>query len=154
MWILADLQYCFVQWELNSENIIQWQEINSWGVLQEEIRIQDKKVIFFWNRSRGSQKDVVYLGWPIAPSYMSPKCWRGGLWGLSQWVQLCTWKVWRSKSIFNLWIEVTKKIILKYQNNSSPLHTCHPFPLNVANPTVIKCLSCATFPCKLWLYLT
>ncbi len=51
--------------------------------------------------SRKSQRDVFYLGWPIAPSYMSPNAgeWRG----LSQWIQLCTWspnKQWRSNSIF------------------------------------------------------
>ncbi len=57
---------------------------------------------------RGLQTDVVYLGWPIAPSYMSPNAGEGGgeLRSLSQWVQLCTWspnKLWRSNSIFNLW---------------------------------------------------
>ncbi len=60
---------------------------------------------------RGSQRDVVYLGWPIAPSYMSPNA--GGGWelrGLSQWVQLFTWspnKLWRStsNSIFSLWLK-------------------------------------------------
>ncbi len=41
---------------------------------------------------RGSQRDVVYLGWPIAPSYMSPNAGGGGeLRGLRQWEQLCTW---------------------------------------------------------------
>jgi hypothetical protein len=40
---------------------------------------------------RGSQRDVVYLSsWPIAPLYMSPN------------------KVWRSNSIFNLWLDVRK----------------------------------------------
>ncbi len=57
--------------------------------------------------SQRSQRDVDYLGWPIAPSYMSPNAGRGGggLRGLS-WVQLCTRspnKLWRSNSIFNLW---------------------------------------------------
>ncbi len=45
-------------------------------------------------RSRGSQRDVVYLGWPIAPSYMSPNAGEGD----GGWVQLCTWrpnKLWR-----------------------------------------------------------
>ncbi len=55
----------------------------------------------------GSQRDVVYLGWPIAPSYRSPKArWWAGLRALSQWVQLCTWspnKLRRSNLIFNLW---------------------------------------------------
>ncbi len=38
---------------------------------------------------RGLQRDVVYLGWPIAPSYMSPNVGGGGEFrGLSQfWVQ-------------------------------------------------------------------
>ncbi len=39
---------------------------------------------------RRSQRDVVYFGWLIAPSYKSPNE-GGGLRGLSQWVQLCTW---------------------------------------------------------------
>ncbi len=49
-----------------------------------------------------TKRDVVYLGWPIAPSNMSQNA--GGR-GLSQWVQLCTWspnKLWRYYSIFNL----------------------------------------------------
>ncbi len=49
------------------------------------------------------QRDVVYLGWPIAPSYMSPNAGRGGELRGSQ---LCTWspnKFWRSNSIFNLY---------------------------------------------------
>ncbi len=29
-------------------------------------------------RPRGSQRDVVYLGWPMAPSYMSPNAGAGG----------------------------------------------------------------------------
>jgi hypothetical protein len=41
--------------------------------------------------NRGLQRDVVYLGWPIASSYMSPNAKRGGeLRGLKQWVQLYT----------------------------------------------------------------
>ncbi len=40
---------------------------------------------------RGLLRDVVYLGWPIAPSYASPNAGGGGeLRGLSQWVQLYT----------------------------------------------------------------
>jgi hypothetical protein len=51
--------------------------------------------------SGGSQRDVVYLGWPMGPSYMSiiggvgvgvgVGGIGGGLRGLSKWVQLCTW---------------------------------------------------------------
>jgi hypothetical protein len=41
--------------------------------------------------NQGLQSDVVCLGWPIAPSYMSPNAGRGGeLRGLSQWVKLYT----------------------------------------------------------------
>ncbi len=59
------------------------------------------------SQPRESQRDVVYLGWPIAPSYMSPNAGGGGgeLRGLSQWVQPGTWspnKLWRSNSIFDL----------------------------------------------------
>jgi hypothetical protein len=32
---------------------------------------------------RGSQRDVVLLGWPIAPSYMEPKCGGGEGWVVS-----------------------------------------------------------------------
>jgi hypothetical protein len=41
---------------------------------------------------RGLQRDVVYLGWPIGPSYLSPNAGGGGgeFRGLSQWVQLYT----------------------------------------------------------------
>ncbi len=40
---------------------------------------------------RGLQRDVVYLGWPIALLYLSPNAGgRGYLRGLSQWVQLYT----------------------------------------------------------------
>ncbi len=31
-----------------------------------------------WVLARGSQRDVFYLGWPIAPSYMSPNAREGG----------------------------------------------------------------------------
>ncbi len=31
------------------------------------------RILFAWDYTRGSHRDVVYLGWPIAPSYMSPR---------------------------------------------------------------------------------
>ncbi len=38
-------------------------------------------------KAKGLQRYVVYLGWPIAPSYMSPNAgWGGQLQGLSHWV--------------------------------------------------------------------
>ncbi len=47
--------------------------------------------ILMWIRISGLQRDVVYLGWPIALIY-EPKCGGGAgeLRGLSQWVQLYT----------------------------------------------------------------
>ncbi len=54
--------------------------------------VSDKTYIAMSVLVRGLQRDVVYLGWPIAPSYMSPNAeGEGGeLQGLSQWVQLYT----------------------------------------------------------------
>ncbi len=52
---------------------------------------------------RGSKRDVVYLGWLIAPLYWGLG---GGGGGLGGTYQLCTWslnQLWRSNSIFNLW---------------------------------------------------
>ncbi len=40
--------------------------------------------------SRGLQKDVVYLGWPIAPSYMRPNAGGGGSCGVSANEYSCT----------------------------------------------------------------
>jgi len=65
--------------------------------------------LFLRRLVRGLQRDVVYLGWPIAPSHVSPNAGDGGrvLRGLSQWVQLCTWgpnKLQRFNSKFNLWV--------------------------------------------------
>ncbi len=55
-------------------------------------------------------KGVVYLCWPIAPSYTSPNTGGGGGCGVSANEYSCahnvTWspnKLWRSTSIFNLW---------------------------------------------------
>ncbi len=58
--------------------------------------------------TRGLQRDVVYLGWPMAPSYMyEPKCGGSGeLRGLSQWVQLYT----GPNSKFNLCLPHPKKL--------------------------------------------
>ncbi len=73
-------------------------------------RKHDRKVVFVM--LRGLQRDVVYLCWPIAPSYMSPNA--GGSWGelrgLSQWVQLYTGAQinfrdltsWRHRCLFHL----------------------------------------------------
>ena len=61
----------------------------------------------FYIDARGLQRDVVYLGWPIAPSSISPKGgWRGGCAGsqpMSTAVHRSPNKLWRSNSIYNLW---------------------------------------------------
>jgi hypothetical protein len=63
------------------------------------------------DRPRGFQRDVVYLCWPIAPSYTSPNAggWVGGLRGLSQWVQLCTSRhvTWSPNKLGNLPLYLT-----------------------------------------------
>ncbi len=64
---------------------------------------------------RGLRRDVLYLGWPIAPFYVSPNAGGGELRDLSQWVQLYTRspnKLWRSISIFDLCIQCLSKIVL------------------------------------------
>ncbi len=70
-----------------------------------------------WPRGRGTggggvdTKQVVYLGWPMAPSYMSPNAgWVGELrrsQPMSTAVHRSPNKLWRSNSIFNLWYTVS-----------------------------------------------
>ncbi len=64
-------------------------------------------LLSFVSSTGGLQRDVVYLRWPIEPSFMSPNAGGGGeLRGLIQWLRLYTWspnKLWRSDSIFYLW---------------------------------------------------
>jgi hypothetical protein len=66
---------------------------------------------------RGLQRDVVYLGWPIAPSYMSPNAGGGReLRGFSQWVHLFTRsrnRLWRSNTILNLYMPYKKKCLFE-----------------------------------------
>ncbi len=54
--------------------------------------ISGTTIISIWLDGKGLQRDVVYLGRPIAHSYMSPNG-EGGVRcfsGFSQWIQLCT----------------------------------------------------------------
>ncbi len=60
--------------------------------------------------TRGSQRDVVYLGWPIATLVTEPKWGAWGRCGVSAneycWAHHVTWspnKLWRSNSVFNPW---------------------------------------------------
>ncbi len=66
---------------------------------------------------RGSQRDVVYLCWPIKPSYMSPNAGeRGGGFDVSDWVQF-----WRSNFIFKLQYErLQARCILQQHANLLP----------------------------------
>jgi hypothetical protein len=51
----------------------------------------NRKIFQRMQWTRGLPRDVVYLRWPIAPSYMRPNAGGGGeLQCLSQWVQLYT----------------------------------------------------------------
>ncbi len=75
-------------------------------------------IIFFWSLyyhrfwgsvgRRGLQGDVIYLGWPIASSYMSPNpgggWWVSGAQPMSTAVYRSPNKLWRSFSRFNLWL--------------------------------------------------
>jgi hypothetical protein len=70
---------------------------------------------------RGLQRDVVYRGWPIAPSYMSPNA--GGVGGVAGFQPMSTAvhrspnKLWRSNSIFNLWLCCRKLATLEADAN-------------------------------------
>ncbi len=75
------------------------------------VRAEETSERFLFQPGR-SLRDVVCLGWPIVPAYMSPNTGGEGvvLRGLSHWVQLCTWspnKLLRSYLIFNLWLVPT-----------------------------------------------
>ncbi len=67
---------------------------------------------------KGSERDVVYLSWPIAPSYMSPNAGGGEDPANEYSCVVCTWspkKLWRSNSIFNLCLEYrTERKLAKY----------------------------------------
>ncbi len=92
---------------------------NLWTLLS---RVVKKPSSHLWNVARGSHSDHVYLGWPVSPSYMSPNAggWgERGLRGLSLWVQLYTRspnKLWRSYSIFNLWMLLSRRNHSRGQN--------------------------------------
>ncbi len=98
--------------------------------------------------SRELQRDVVYLGWPIAPSNMNINGGEGGLRGLSQWVHLYTRspnKLWRSNSIlFNLCFSLIQKCcqplgILWWRNRDGRTH------LYLEDKCMAKSVSSMTF---------
>jgi hypothetical protein len=61
---------------------------------------------------RGLQRDVVNLGWPLAPSYVSQNAGGGGWAAMSIAVHRGTSKLWRSNSIFNLWVRLSRSILV------------------------------------------
>ncbi len=83
-----------------------------------ERKVENKCFYRLRKLPRGLQRDVVYLGWPLAASHMIQKAGGGEeLQGLSQpmsaAVQRRPNKLWRSNSIFNLWSYQT------YQNRGA-----------------------------------
>ncbi len=64
---------------------------------------------------RGLQRDVVYLGWPIASSYMSPNAGSGtgvaGFQPMRRSPHRSLNKLCRSNSIFNLWNTLTRNAL-------------------------------------------
>ncbi len=65
--------------------------------------------------TRGLHRDVFYLGWPIAPSYMSQNAGGGGVAGsqlMSTAVHRSPNKLWRSNSIFKLWVTPSPRFTL------------------------------------------
>ncbi len=67
-----------------------------------------------WLQTGGLQRDVVFLCWPIAPSYMSPSARGGGVAGsqpISTAVHRSPNKLWRSNSIFNLWLQRIRVLV-------------------------------------------
>jgi hypothetical protein len=65
-----------------------------------------EKTDFGFILTRGSQRDVVYICWPIAASYTSPICGGGGLRGLSQWVQLYTSRDMEPKETLEIYLHI------------------------------------------------
>jgi hypothetical protein len=86
-----------------------------------------------------------------------PRMWaqmRGGwFWGLSQWVQLCTWsqnKLWRSNFIFNVWLypceweerrQLVQILLLLCTKPAAVCSKCHPQGADPPPPSATKTCS-------------
>ncbi len=72
-----------------------------------------------WPAGLCKSGDVVYIGWPISPSYMSPNAGGGGELRGSQPVSTAVYRSpnihWRSDSIFNLWCTRCSGTGLRYR---------------------------------------
>ncbi len=91
-------------------------------------------------KNRGLQRDIVCLGWPIAPSYMSPNAGGGGVAGpqpMSIAVYRSPNKLWRSKSIFNLWDPVSDlaRLFMIRPENLDPDSPCLTYINEYWQPT-------------------
>ncbi len=52
-----------------------------WGIIDYDVRLSWGiycLLVWFLTGSKGLKRDIFYLGWPIAPSYMSPNAGGGG----------------------------------------------------------------------------
>ncbi len=67
------------RWTSRSYSDLQQREI-----FAKQIVMRIKQTLHQRFKSRGLQRDVVYLGWPIAPSYMSPNAGEGGGGGVAE----------------------------------------------------------------------
>ncbi len=74
-------------------------------VIQREEEADIEMLDLTMGQTRGLQRDVVYLGWPMAPSYMSPNAREWGSCGFKA-VHRSPNNFWRSNSIFNIWVRV------------------------------------------------
>ncbi len=84
----------------------------------------------------GVHKEMSRLSWLTNSALVALR-------GLSQWVQLCTWssnKLWRSNSIFDLWL-----ILRVSAKKTSPIPYLHNFfytsqsrPLPIAAPDILR----------------
>ncbi len=98
---------CFLTEEGNTKIIVvtslgpwqhEWHKTDIWPYKSNRVQLfasmstknlYNLSVLYITRGVRESHSDVVYLGWPIAPSYISPNVGGGGeLRDLSQWVQL------------------------------------------------------------------
>ncbi len=107
-----------------------------------------------------TKRNVVYLGWPIAPLVYEPKCGGGGVTGYRQMSTAehrSPNKLWRSNSIFNLWCFFLNRIQIGTGFNwvcwSGFSQTKKNDPENNIKTLVLKCLMFSLWGWRLLLWL-
>ncbi len=79
------------------------------------------------DQTNGLQRNVVYLGWRKAPLYMSPHTGKGGGVVGSQPISTAAHraqiKIWRSNSIFSLWIRTNEQQISEMHGEEDSIQT-------------------------------